>query len=267
MLATALSVVTRGVPDITIDWARVARFYDAYASATFDLPFYLEEARHSPGEVLDLMAGTGRVTIPLLQAGVSVTCVDNSPAMLERLHQKLDRLGLSADVHDMSVCDLSLPRQFSLILLPSHSFSEILSVPDQTRALERIQAHLDDSGRFICTLHNPAARLKTVDGQLRLLGSYAFDEYGSRLVVWSIASRDSGSPLVHGFQFYEEYDARGTMREKSILPLHFSLIGRGEFEAMAESVGFKVVTLYGDYARAPFDEEASPYMIWVLGRR
>jgi ubiquinone/menaquinone biosynthesis C-methylase UbiE len=73
----------------SIEWDRVAPFYDNYAQATFDIQFFVQEATKIPGEVLELMAGTGRVSLPLVKAGVHLTCVDNTPEMLAILRQKL----------------------------------------------------------------------------------------------------------------------------------------------------------------------------------
>ena len=46
--------------------------------------------------------------------------------------------------------------------------------------------------------------------------------------------------------------------------MQFELIEGIAFRAMAEEAGFRVVTLYGDYQRSPFDEARGPAMIWVL---
>ncbi len=119
----------------SIEWDRVAPFYDTYVQATFDIPFFLQETTKSSGQVLELMAGTGRVSLPLVRAGVQLTCVDNAPEMLARLRQKLVQEQLSAQVYEMDVRRLALDKQFDLILLPFHSFSELVSAIDRKQAL------------------------------------------------------------------------------------------------------------------------------------
>ena len=56
----------------------VSDLYDIYIPVTFDIDFFIQETKNTPGEVLELMSGTGRVSIPLLEAGVKLTCVDLS---------------------------------------------------------------------------------------------------------------------------------------------------------------------------------------------
>lgn len=48
------------------------------------------------------------------------------------------------------------------------------------------------------------------------------------------------------------------------MPLRFCLPSRGWLERAAESAGFRVEALLGDYTGAPFDPATSPYMIWRL---
>ena len=79
----------------------LARVYDLqHNTYTPDIPMYLEFARrfcsaqHAP--VLELGAGTGRVLLPLAQAGFAITGVDNTAEMLAIAHQQVRALGLAA---------------------------------------------------------------------------------------------------------------------------------------------------------------------------
>ena len=74
----------------TIQFDEVADLYDAYVNVDLDIRFFIQEARRVGGKTLELMCGTGRVSIPLLQAGVDLTCVDCSKHMLARLHETAD---------------------------------------------------------------------------------------------------------------------------------------------------------------------------------
>jgi hypothetical protein len=61
---------------------------------------------------------------------------------------------------------------------------------------------------------------------------------------------------VDGCEFFEEYDADGVLRSKRLMEIHYALISREEFEAMIESIGFRVVSLHGDYAGSGYGEES-----------
>jgi len=118
-------------------------------------------------------------------------------------------------------------------------------------------------GHLICTLHNPTVRSQSVDGQLHLIGTHARADRGGTLVAWIVEARRPSTAIVDGCEFFEEYDADGVLRCKRLMQIHYALISREEFEAMSESIGFRVVSLHEDYAGSGFSE-TSPFMIWTL---
>ncbi|MGE5141744.1 MAG: class I SAM-dependent methyltransferase [Rudaea sp.] len=243
-------------------WDLVADIYDQYVTTDLDIPFFLEEAGQAPGGILELMCGTGRVSLPLLAAGAHLTLVDGSPRMLQVLRRKLAQQGFSPPVYEMDVRALALPSQFDLILVPFNAFSELIAAEDRRETLRRIYEHLAAGGRAIVTLHNPKVRLKTVDEQLKLAGRR--DLPGGTLLFWMWQKYLPEEERVTGLQFYEHYDQGGLMASRRMLEINFALVGDDEFGAMAKAAGFKVEELFGDYTRAPFDRETTPYQIWVL---
>src|SRR5690349_2082832 len=74
-----------------------AALYDyEYRRRRADVAFYRELARtrlgSSGGRILELGAGSGRVTIPLARAGFDVVAVDASAAMLGKLRSRVAAL-------------------------------------------------------------------------------------------------------------------------------------------------------------------------------
>ena len=246
-----------------MDYDRVAHLYDAYVQTELDIPFFVKEARKAQGPVLELMAGTGRVSLPLLRAGINLTCVDNSAAMLEVFREKLHAENLSAELVCADICRLSLGRQFALIFIPFHSFAEITDPAEQRQALQTVRAHLSPAGRFICTLHNPPVRLTSVTGRRYKLGDFPLPD-GHLLALSSAEDYDAASGCVLGTQFYEIRDYRGGVAAAMEVNFRFRLLSFHEFRSLAEAASFVPVHLYGDYSYALFEPDNSPFMIWVL---
>ena len=247
----------------SISYSTVAHLYDSYVSTDFDLPLFLDEAKNARGKVLELACGTGRLSIPLLRAGIDLTCVDYSEEMLEIFRKKLETNHLACRIFHQDMVGLSLQDRFDLIFIPFHSFSEILDESKHARALASIREHLAEGGRFVCTLQNPIVRTQSMDGTIREIGRFACEE-GRTLVVSTCFQYDEHSQTVHGIQFYDVYEPQDVLVEKKQLPVSFHLFHRNQFEKLAQAAGFKVVRFYGDYERSPFDEAKSPFMIWVL---
>jgi SAM-dependent methyltransferase len=241
----------------------IADLYDIYVPVTFDVDFFLQETKKVSGEVLELMAGSGRVSLPLIEAGVKLTCVDLSAGLNKILVEKLGEKGLKADVYEMDVCELDLQKQFEMVIIPFHSFAHLTSHQEQQKALTRIYEHLLPGGTFICTLGNPKLRQADVDGQLRLFRKYELPDDGTLLLWIAETNNDEDEQVVEAMQFYEEYDKHGVLTSKRLLELHFRLSHREEFEALAQEAGFTIKAFYGDYDYSPFEED-SPFMIWIL---
>lgn len=253
-----------GLSDAPIDYDRVADVYDLYVTSDLDVSFYVEEAGKVRGKVLELMCGTGRVSIPLLEAGVDLTCVDASEGMLARLKERLRARKLKAQVLRADVRQLHLREgEFDLALITFHSFSELVSKGDQELALRTTHGSLKEGGRLICPLHNPAIRVRTADGALRLNGTFPTAD-GGLLVVSGFETLGKSSGVVDRVQLYEFFDASNNLRAKHVLPMRFALIARSEFAELTAAAGFVAVALYGDYDRGEYLEGSSPFMIWVL---
>lgn len=249
--------------DKNIDFGFVADIYDDYVSVSFDIPFYKALCKKYSGNILELMCGTGRVSIPLVNDGVRLTCVDYSREMLEVFERKLTDKAVPLICQD--ICELDIDKRFELIFIPFNSITEITDKEKRKKAIMRIYEHLSDEGDFFVTLYNPAYRLKSADGNLKCIGS--FDLSSSRtLTITCYNSYDQASNLVYGTQFYEIYDYRNRLIDKRFLNIAFTLISREEIVDMCTEAGFKLAETYGDYAFGAFDE-SSRFMNFLFTKR
>jgi SAM-dependent methyltransferase len=246
-----------------MDYSQVAEIYDIYASTQMDIPFFLEESKNC-SRVLELAAGTGRLSLPLIQSGVPLACLDSSPEMLAILERKLEKSGLKAPTILMDMCHFSRSEKYDFIFIAFNSFAEIIEPALQIQCLNRIRRHLTPTGKFICTLHNAAIRRKTVDGRLHFRGKHTMPDSQGDLHLWSLEEDDSSDNVVRGMQFYEMFDSEGKMKWRRCSELRFYLHSESSIATLFQKSGFRTRKIWGDYQRHAFDSEVSPYMIWVL---
>jgi predicted RNA methylase len=109
----------------------IAELYDGYpGNYTEDLVFYAGEALAGGSPVLEIGAGTGRLTLGLAALGLEVVALDNSAAALQVLERKRaqaggDRGQVSTVVADMREFDLG--RTFTRVLVPFRTFLYLLT--------------------------------------------------------------------------------------------------------------------------------------------
>lgn len=238
-----------------IDFGHVADIYDYYTNADFDVDFFKTLCKGHKN-ILELMCGTGRVSIPLINEGFPLTCVDYSEEMLEIFRNKING-SQNVKIVCQDVCELDLPEQYDLIIIPSNSISEIIDPEKRRLAIRRIYEHLTPDGIFFCTLYNPEYRIEQADGSLRYLGKYKL-ENGRTLVITYYNIYAPEWRIVSGTQFYEIYE-NNRMVEKRCLDIRFSIIYKEEICKMAGGEGFCLKAAYGDYAPYHYDE-SSMYM-------
>jgi ubiquinone/menaquinone biosynthesis C-methylase UbiE len=122
-----------------------------------EVDFYrgLAAEAHAVGQaVLEVACGTGRVAIRLAREGFEVTGFDLSSAMLDDAREK--SAGMS-NLHwvqgDMRSFELG--ETFGLVIIPGHSFQNILTATDQFACLESIRRHLVPGGLLVVHLDHP----------------------------------------------------------------------------------------------------------------
>lgn len=130
-------------------YGMMAEFWDLFRGDTStweDRFFYLDVVKKYGQPVLDVGCGTGRILLDFMQLGFDIEGVDNSPDMLAQLYQKAEKLNLHPTVYQQEMTELSLPRKYQTILVPSSSFQLLLDASLPPIAMNRFYEHLLPGG-------------------------------------------------------------------------------------------------------------------------
>lgn len=107
-------------------------------------------------EILEVGAGTGRFTLPVVQRGYEVTATDVNDSMLETLRSRAERAGVGhrcrarvEDVFGLSFDDEAFDYAYSLHMIP-----RLLSLDDQAAAIAEIGRVIRPGGRFLFNYRN-----------------------------------------------------------------------------------------------------------------
>jgi SAM-dependent methyltransferase len=109
-----------------------------------DLALWRDLAARSGGPVLDVGAGTGRVTLALAAAGVEVVALDIDERLLEALAVR--GAGLPVDTVVADAREISLSRRFRLILVPMQTLQLFGGASGRDAFLRRALDHLEPGG-------------------------------------------------------------------------------------------------------------------------
>ncbi len=249
------------------EYAKIAEFYDLFAP-TVDVPFYIDYARRYGSPVLDLAAGTGRVSIPLAIAGLSVTSLDRSPSMLAEMHRRMsslpDEVRRRITIIEGDMTEFSLRRRFALVIL-SNSFAHLLTTERQLSMLRCVRRHLRPDGVFILDFY-PAA---TMDEHI------SFEEPARSLPDGRMVSRsgvidcDMARQIMTVHLLYRIVPSAMTgPHDPEVIPVMStaSLIFNREADLLVQTAGLYTECEFGDFDMRPYTPESSRRIL-VLKRK
>jgi SAM-dependent methyltransferase len=222
-----------------------------------DVAFVRELAAASGGPVLELGAGTGRVSIPLAEAGSRVVGLDRSVAMLRVAEAK--RAALPPDVRrrlrfvQADMTDYALRRRFGLVFAAFRVFMSLDDVAAQRRALRLAREHLVPGGTLVIDVFDPLLdRIAPGRHPGEERGVYRHPRTGRAVHVTTVGRTTDAvdQRLVETWRFAELDEAGGVACEE-LEELTLRWTYRHEMRHLLERSGFEPIAEYSDYAKAP----------------
>ncbi len=240
----------------------LAELYDIEYDLDYDVPFWLSLARQEGDPIVEWGAGTGRIAVPLAEAGYEVTAVEISEPMVEK--------GRARNEAVQWVCgdmrNTKLGRRFGLALCAFNSFLCLTSVEEAFTFLRNAREHLEpDSILGIEVSAFSPEELADPPGGPPLRHDFTRETPNGRLERFSVSRYDPASQLLSMRLFYELYGADEMLEEKRTHDLSIRVTNRDELMLMLRACGFEIETVYGGFDGEPFTS-VSDHLI-VLARR
>ncbi|MFJ1578251.1 class I SAM-dependent methyltransferase [Streptomyces sp. NPDC088147] len=197
------------------------------------------------GAALEFAIGTGRVAVPLAERGVSVTGIELSRPMVERLRTKVDEATIPVVIGDMATA--VAPGKFDLVYLVFNTISNLLTQDEQVQCFHNAARHLTPGGRFVIELWVPELR-KLPPGQEATVwhcepGYIGLDTYD--VLRQHVVS--------HHFRFDETQQAQ-------LFRSPHRYIWPAELDLMARLAGFDLETRHGDWDGSAFTAESRSHV-------
>lgn len=208
------------------------------------------------GRALEFAIGTGRVAVPLAERGVSVSGIELSAPMIDRLRGKVDAATIPVIAGDMA--SATAPGEFSLVYLVFNTVANLLTQAEQVDCFRNAARHLLSGGRFLIELWVPELR-KLPPGQSAVVwhadsGYIGLDTYDvlDQLLV------------SHHFRFGD-----GTAAQLYRTPHRY--IWPAELDLMAQLAGFELESRHADWTGSEFTADSrshiSVYRLGPVGER
>lgn len=269
-----------------------------YRRRRADVTFYRELAgRRGADRILELGAGTGRVTVPLARDGRQVVAVDRSEAMLARLRDRITRLPSPVAARITPVAgdlrSFSVGGRFPLVIAAFNVLEHLYTRTDVAACLRQVAAHLVPGGAFAFDVQLPDLVWLARDPSRRWARTRFTDPTTGRAMYYSTNhDYDPVNQIAMIRLYYEPAEAaasesagararRGRPRagdpapecptggpgpagppgETRVVQLSQRKFFPAELEALVAHAGFRVVARYGDFSFQPLDGTAESQVL------
>jgi SAM-dependent methyltransferase len=236
---------------------RIADIYDERYAEVFgsDLAATVAILKEIAGDgaALELGIGTGRIAIPLAEAGVRVQGIDASEAMVGRLHAK--RGGSAIPVMMGDFRDFTIDERFRLVYVVFNTFFGLLTQEDQVSCFRSVARHLTDEGVFAMEAFVPDAT-RWDRGQRVSATRVELDE-----VEIEVSMHDSLAQRTHSHHLIVREDG------VRLYPVRIRYAYPSELDLMARLAGMRLRERWADWDRSPLAATSQKHIsVWELDR-
>ncbi|MDJ0757340.1 MAG: class I SAM-dependent methyltransferase [Ardenticatenaceae bacterium] len=248
-----------------------SELYDIIVPQTFlgDVEWYRDKAVACGGPVLELGAGTGRITIPIAAAGVPIHALDIDDGMLKRLRAHLEEqeplIRERVTVVKASMSDFALDSRFALVIIPARAFLHNVTESDQLACLACVRRHLQPGGRLAFNFFHPSLEFMAQHAG-PLAGVWRWTDTrdlpdGRQLVVSEANRYDTVRQVVHSRHRHEIYSAGGELERTFLSTLDLAYLYRGDVLRLLEAAGFADVQITGGFDGRPFGADGDELVV------
>lgn len=230
-----------------------------------DVPMYLEIAKRHEGPILELACGTGRVAIPLSEAGHSVVGIDFDADIIELARSKAKLLGLHRNISfvQADMLDFDLDQKFPLVIAGGNSLIHLLDFRLVRRSIERCREHLEDNGSLYIAFETSP--------YLASAGKFRVERERPRQVF----NRGTGETLLYrgtttidpNFQRTTRHHEFANPRaphdptKTAIFDYATRPIFPGELEVLLDVSDMKILEVFGDYDLRAITRQSEKYIV------
>ena len=220
--------------------------FPLHAPAMID---FLASLAGSPPRAFELAIGTGRVAIPLAGAGVDVSGIDISQAMVDKLREKPGGEEIEVQIGNMAEFEVTDP--FPLVYLPFNTFFALTEQRDQVSCMKSVYRALVPGGRFVV--------------QAFLPDLYRYAPLGERMSVVSLDStRGHTYEMATVNPITQRLDVHVVRRnsdgDTEVRPISLRYCWPEEMDLMAQIAGLTLENRWAWYDRSPFGTDSPQHV-------
>lgn len=233
------------------------KLYDLlFAGFDYGLEFYSRLAAEAKGPILDVACGTGRVMLPLLQAGHDVDGLDLFEGMLGTLREKAAAAGFAPKLYRSDMRQFDLERCYALIVIPFNAVVHNLTQADQISCLASCHRHLLPGGVLAFDTFFPSWQVIGASSGERVLElETTHAASGNPMRIFDTRAFDRVEQIQRSLIEIEILSPSGEVESVHRSETRLRWIYKSEMSLLLETAGFRQYQIGGDFDMRPLTDE------------
>ena len=198
------------------------------------------------GAALELSCGSGRLLLPFVKEGLSVSGIEGSMELIALLRQRAAEANLTVDVTQMLLEDIEIKGTYNLIYSSLGSFQMMIDRDEAIRLLAKLYCGLKDQGVLSIALFLPWTGANFATENWVIASDIKDARTKQRYVRREKSSHDEIEQVIIGKVRYETWLDKDLleMYEKDLAVRWYSQF---EFRSLLIEAGFKEIELVRSY--------------------
>ncbi len=238
-----------------------AALYDAiHKQYNADINFISGWAEKIGGPVLELAAGTGRLGIPIVKAGLDYTGIELSPHFVSAGNEKLTPYS-NGKIIEGNMQSFDLNQKFNFIFVGFNSFLHNLTDNEAVSCLKRVKTHLKPDGKFLVSVFipDPSFLYRDPNRLYPVLSSFEFEEQTCSMKETNRYDEETEVNHITWYLF------RNGKQDSTSFTFDMRLFYPDTMDRLITEAGLVIHKKLGDYENNPLNSESN-LQIYLCGK-
>lgn len=216
-----------------------------------DVEYYLSRLKDIKGPILEPATGTGRILIPLLEAGLDVSGFDLSNEMLDICKNNCNKRNLNPELFIDKMEIFKTDKKYNAIIVPTGTFLLIYEREKSIKALKNFYNHLNIGGKLILDIE--------VQNNINELEISNRSWTNEKDEIINLSTQVMQIDYINQFTIY--HNTYEKIKENKVIQNELEKFvlrwyGIEEFKLILESLGYKNIVISSDYKYNSYPNKA-----------
>ena len=227
-------------------------YHDQFWWKKDDIEFWKKIFSNQQKTILELAAGTGRISIPLIRENLDYTGLEISKDYCNFANRDLKELTNKAHIVQGDMRNFNLNKTFDVIFVGFNSLLHLLNEKDLIKTLNCIQSHMHEKSKLYIDIFVPHTLFLSRSKSKMKICEFFDSIQKQESIIYESLKYDDKNEIMNVNWFYES-KGKAYNEFKFDMKMYYP----DTMNRILTDQNFKILNLWGDYNKTLFNEESN----------